>query len=397
LQIRRNSERFCFFSHLVHTYFFSFFQHRDSALQVNSKPPNKLAEFNIIFDMNKTLHWQQHIALVRHNLHAAHRSGDFTFFKTLQAQALFDNTDHVATLSATLGDDADSVLSGLDDLNASIAHVHEDAFRNVYNSLKTYLHESHAANGGCDDKSMVFVDVQMQKQMADHAIDKATSSAISLIQQQPSSVQDTAAAVWITGTTIIADSIEIVLKHLSGLEDNMYDFIRLEESWDEVKSSVGYSISALKGVFSLMSGDAEPDSPTVGASSRSSSMTGNMFRRLSSAFVSGPVSGGRSSAGSLPGSRTGSVSGQGHRVRSSSFHLDDNARNSFRNSVSFSCPTSLPSGPGWRHTALDTIPPTPATGAIGDGEVNPFDTSMPPMPEIPNLIDIDIRPEQVVM
>ncbi|KAG2168387.1 hypothetical protein JADG_008126 [Aureobasidium aubasidani] len=63
-----------------------------------------MAEFNIVFDMITTLHWQQRIALVRHNLHAAHRSGDFTFFKTLQAQALFDNTNHVATLSAT--DDA---------------------------------------------------------------------------------------------------------------------------------------------------------------------------------------------------------------------------------------------------------------------------------------------------
>jgi hypothetical protein len=349
--------------------------------------------------MNKTLHWQQRIALVRHNLHAAHRSGDFTFFKTLQAQALFDNTNHVATLSATLGDDADSVLSGLDDLNASIAHVHEDAFRNVYNSLKTYLHESHAANGECDEKSKVFVDVQMQKQMADHAIDRATSSAISLIQQQPSSVQDTAAAVWITGTTIIADSIEIVLKHLSALESNMHDFIRLEESWNEVKTSVGHSVSALKGVFSLMSGETEPESPTVGASSRSSSFSGTMFRRFSNAFSVAPASGARSSShGSLPGSRSGSLSTQGHHVRSSSFQaFDDNARHNFRNSVSFACPTSLPSGQGWRHTALDTIPPTPATGDIGDEEVNPFDTSVPPMPEIPSLIDIDIRAEQAVM
>jgi hypothetical protein len=317
--------------------------------------------------MNKTLHWQQRIALVRHNLHAAHRSGDFTFFKTLQAQALFDNTNHVATLSATLGDDADSVLSGLDDLNASIAHVHEDAFKNVYNSLKTYLHESHVASGECDEKSKVFVDVQMQKQMADHAIDKATSSAIALIQQQPSSVQDTAAAVWITGTTIIADSIEIVLKHLSGLEGNMHDFIRLEESWNEVKTSVGHSVSAL-----------------------------TTFRRFSNAFSSVPASGSRSSAGSLPGSRSGSISSQGHHVRSSSFQaFDDNGRNSFRNSVSFACPTSLPAGQGWRHTMLDTIPPTPATGEIGDEEINPFDTSVPPMPEIPCLIDI--RSEQAVM
>jgi hypothetical protein len=346
--------------------------------------------------MNKTLHWQQRIALVRHNLHAAHRSGDFTFFKTLQAQALFDNTNHVATLSATLGDDADSVLSGLDDLNASIAHVHEDAFKNVYNSLKTYLHESHVASGECYEKSKVFVDVQMQKQMADHAIDKATSSAIALIQQQPSSVQDTAAAVWITGTTIIADSIEIVLKQLSGHEGNMHDFIRLEESWNEVKTSVGHSVSALKGVFSLMNGEIEPESPTVGASSRSSSFSGSMFRRFSNAFSSVPSTGGRSSTGSLPGSRSGSISGQGHHVRSSSLQaFDENGRNSFRNSVSFACPTSLPAGQGWRHTMLDTIPPTPATGEIGDEEINPFDTSVPPMPEIPRLIDI--RSEQAVM
>ncbi|KAH0346140.1 hypothetical protein KCU83_g7467, partial [Aureobasidium melanogenum] len=342
--------------------------------------------------MNKTLHWQQRIALVRHNLHAAHRSGDFTFFKTLQAQALFDNTNHVATLSATLGDEADSVLSGLDDLNASIAHVHEDAFKNVYNSLKTYLFESGVANGGRDEKSKVFVDVQMQKQMADHAIDKATSSATALIQQQPVSVQDTAAAVWITGTTVIADSVEIVLKHLTALDQNMHDFIRLEESWNEVKTSVGHSVSALKGVFNLMSGEPEPD--TVGASSRSSSFSGTMFRRFSSAFSSGPAS--RSSTVSLPGSRSGSFSNQNHHVRSSSFHSPDyQGRNSFRNSISSACPMSLPASQGWKHTNLYTIPPTPAAGDIGDEEVNPFDTSVPPMPEIPSLMDL--RSEQARM
>ncbi|THW22710.1 hypothetical protein D6D23_05939 [Aureobasidium pullulans] len=348
--------------------------------------------------MITTLHWQQRIALVRHNLHAAHRSGDFTFFKTLQAQALFDNTNHVATLSATLGDEADSVLSGLDDLNASIAHVHEDAFRNVYNSLKTYLHESGAADNSCDEKSKVFVDVQMQKQMADHAIDKATSSAIALIQQQPVCVQDTAAAVWITGTTIIADSVEVVLQQLAALESNMHDFIRLEESWNGVKASVGYSVSALKGVFNLMSG--EPDSPTVGASSRSSSFSGTMFRRLSSAFVSAPApaSQSRSSSASVPTSRSSSFSQPSHHSnRSSSFHAPEyKTPNYFRNSASSACPTSLPSGSGWRHTELDTIPPTPAaTGDVGDQEVNPFDTSVPPMPEIPSLMDI--RSEQAVM
>ncbi|KAI5242487.1 hypothetical protein E4T43_04698 [Aureobasidium subglaciale] len=345
--------------------------------------------------MNKTLHWQQRIALVRHNLHAAHRSGDFTFFKTLQAQALFDNTNHVATLSATLGDEADSVLSGLDDLNASIAHVHEDAFRNVYNSLKTYLHESGAANGGFDEKSKVFVDVQMQKQMADHAIDKATSSAIALIQQQPACVQDTAAAVWITGSTIIADSVEVVLQQLAALESNMHDFIRLEESWNSVKASVGYSISALKGVFNLMSDEA--DSPTFGAASQSSSFSGTMFRRLSSAFGSGPSPHSRSnSSASVPTSQSSSFSGSTNHVRASSFHAPDyKMPSSFRNSASSACPTSLPAGSGWKHTHLDTIPPTPGAGDIGDEEINPFDTSVPPMPEMPSLVDI--RSEQAVM
>lgn len=387
---------------LVHTYLF-LLQHPFHPCSFDLPTANlltstKLAEFNIVFDMITTLHWQQRIALVRHNLHAAHRSGDFTFFKTLQAQALFDNTNHVATLSATLGDEADSVLSGLDDLNASIAHVHEDAFRNVYNSLKTYLHESGAADNSCDGKSKVFVDVQMQKQMADHAIDKATSSAIALIQQQPVCVQDTAAAVWITGTTIIADSVEVVLQQLAALESNMHDFIRLEESWNGVKASVGYSVSALKGVFNLMSG--EPDSPTVGASSRSSSFSGTMFRRLSNAFVSAPApaSHSRSSSASVPTSRSSSFSQPSHHSnRSSSFHAPEyKTPNYFRNSASSACPTSLPSGSGWRHTELDTIPPTPAaTGDVGDQEVNPFDTSVPPMPEIPSLMDI--RSEQAVM
>jgi hypothetical protein len=334
--------------------------------------------------MNKTLHWQQRIALVRHNLHAAHRGGDFAFFKTLQAQALFENTNHVATLSATLGDDADSVLAGLDDLNASIAHVHEDAFRNVYNSLKTYLHESHVVQGDCDEKSKIFVDVQMQKQMADHAIDKATSSAVALIQQQPTAVQDTAAAVWITGTTIIADSVEVVLQQLSALDSNMHDFIRLEESWNNVKTSVGHSVSALKGVFSLMSG--EPDSPCVGASVRSSSFSDTMFRRLSSAFVSN----------SVPASRSSSLSSApGSNGRSSSLQSPEYRIPNFRNGANSACPTSLPGGQGWRHTRLDAIPPTPAAGDIGDEEINPFDTSVPLLPDLPSLLDI--RTEQAVM
>lgn len=72
----------------------------------------------------RKLHWTQRIALARHNLHAARRTSDFTFFKTLQAHALIEGTDYVATLNDVLGDDADTVLSTLDNLNAGIAYVH---------------------------------------------------------------------------------------------------------------------------------------------------------------------------------------------------------------------------------------------------------------------------------
>lgn len=79
----------------------------------------------------RKLHWTQRIALVRHNLHAARRTSDFTFFKTLQAHALIESADYVATLNDVLGDNADIVLSTLDNLNAGIAYVHQDAFKSI--------------------------------------------------------------------------------------------------------------------------------------------------------------------------------------------------------------------------------------------------------------------------
>ena len=144
--------------------------------------------------MNKTLPWEQRVALVRHNLHTASRSGDFTFFKTLQAQEFIEGTNHAATLSATLGDGADAILSGLDDLNSSIAYMHQDAFKNVYNSLKTYLSDDLTAEH-IVGKSKIYVDATMQKHIAKHAVDKMTSPAITLIKQQPEAAQDTAASV----------------------------------------------------------------------------------------------------------------------------------------------------------------------------------------------------------
>lgn len=93
------------------------------------------------------LHWTQRIALVRHNLHSARRTNDFTFFKSLQAHALLGGTDHVALLQSSLGDQADTVLSTLDNLNAGIAYVHQGTclvlhlVYNIWHHLYTALRE----------------------------------------------------------------------------------------------------------------------------------------------------------------------------------------------------------------------------------------------------------------
>lgn len=321
-------------------------------------------------------HWTQRIALVRHNLHSAGRSGDFTFFKTLQAQGLTSGTNHVATLSATLGDDADVVLSGLDDLNSGIAHMHQEAFKNVYDSLKIYLSDNESLDT-LAGRSKVYVDSTMQKQMADHAIDKMTSSAIALIYQQPETAQDIAANVFITGTTIIADCIEVCHKQMDVLESNMDDFIQLEDSWTTVKTAVDCAIAALKGVFSLM--DVEDNR---GRSSRPASFsfgTGTVFRRLSNAFV-----GGNQAPSISPGvsSRSSSIANTNVGSRSSSVVPEYRTPNYLRNTVSDSCPTTLPNHSF--HTHLSTIPPTPA--AYDDESINPFDTSVPPVPSLPEVL-----------
>lgn len=336
--------------------------------------------------MHKSLHWEQRIALVRHNLHAASRSGDFTFFKTLQAQGFIEGINHVASLSATLGEEADAVMSGLDDLNGSIAYSHQDAFKSVYTSLKSYFADDQDIEG-IAGRSKVYVDATMQKQMADHAIDKVTGSAIALIKQQPEAVQDTAASIWITGNTIISDCMEICIKQIDMLEDNMNDFIRLEDSWDTVKNSVGGSVSALKGVFNLMAVESNDDSPTSHQSSGSFNFGGgNMFRRLSSAFV----------GGSAPSSRQSSFSVASTASKRDSLMPEYRTPNYLRNSVSSAVPTSLPptaSSPfhQFQHSMLSTIPPTPA--AVDD-DINPFDTSVP-LPDVPVLPEL--RLTQAVM
>ncbi|KAL1306034.1 hypothetical protein AAFC00_004162 [Neodothiora populina] len=337
--------------------------------------------------MNKILHWEQRIALVRHNLHAASRSGDFTFFKSLQAHGFMAGINYVSALSATLGDEADAVLAGLDDLNASIAYMHQDAFKNVYNSVKSnYVENDNSSADHFADKSSIYVDATMQKQMADHSIYKMTSSAIALIQQQAEPAQDAAAHVWITGNTIVADAMEICLKHIDLLENNRTDFIRLEDSWETVKASVCLSTTSLKAVFSLMAvensaSDCQQPSTSVGSFNLGGS---SMFRRLSSAFSGGSNPSSRRSSMSIAPSPTGRRDSSTSEYKSPTY---------LRNSVSSSVPTCLPrSSNPFSPTRLDTIPPTP----MFDEEVNPFDNSVP-LPPVPALHVPENRVSQAVM
>lgn len=199
---------------------------------------------------NPRLHWTQRVALVRHNLHSARRTHDFSFFKSLQAHALIEGTDHVAILYSALGDNVDAVLPTLDNLNAGIAYVHQDAFKAVYNSTKSSMHTIDQSVAG--RRSLVRVDVYQQGDMADHAIDKTANSAINFIQSQHVHCQDAVANAWVTGMTIIADAVSVCLNELALLEDNLDDFIHLEYSWNCIQSSVDAAISVLRGIFTLM-------------------------------------------------------------------------------------------------------------------------------------------------
>lgn len=340
---------------------------------------------------NKQLHWTQRVALVRHNLHVASRSGDFSFFKTLQAAGLMEGTNHVATLSASLGDEADTVLAAMDNLNAGLAYVHQDAFKNVYDNLKDSMREDNKEA----DKSKLYVDIAMQRNMADMSIDKMSGSAIVLTNSQPAHVQDQVANVWISGATLVADCIDISLREIDELEYKLDDFIRLEESWNTVKASVVGAVTGLRGIFSLMDPSPPQSDKASVRSSSIASMGGAVLRRMSNALQSG----------SPPQSRTASVASSAGNltsyVRNSSVSSLTNFRsaNFVRNSVSTGCPTSMPAA-GHK---LSTIPPTPAAQ---EELIDPFDTSfdfsVPPVPEIPTLpapvaIEQQRRLSQIVM
>ncbi|KAK3060189.1 hypothetical protein LTS18_009122, partial [Coniosporium uncinatum] len=196
------------------------------------------------------LHWTQRLALIRHNLHAARRTGDYSFFKTLQAHAFLEGTDYVAALTNALWDESDNVLSTLDNLNAGIAYIHQDAFKNVYDALKSIVANANtdAADGTgttseLDAYAQLRVDVLQQKQAADFAIDRIADSAVALVQLQQPQHQDSVANAWIMGTTIIVDAVKVCLDELDAIERCTHDFIRLEYSWQTVQTSVEAAIS----------------------------------------------------------------------------------------------------------------------------------------------------------
>ncbi|GME46626.1 hypothetical protein GTA08_BOTSDO09088 [Neofusicoccum parvum] len=308
----------------------------------------------------KKLHWTQRVALIRHNLHAASRTGDFTFFKTLQAHRLLEGTDHLAALSAVIGDASDQVLASLDNYNSVMAYVHEDAFKNVYESVKTGVREQ---SGTYDDRRAIYyVDAAQQKEKAEKAIDKMINSAITMINAQPVNCQEEAANVWIWGTTFVADAMEVCLAQIDAIEVCLDDFIRLENSWSVVQSAVGASIGAIKGIFNLMAPCEAPEAQQHRSEATEGTVR-SMLRRMSTAMTSG--------MNSAAPSRRQSVL-----------------------SVTAMPPPSLPSlqhgtiqtGPqmrgGWRPSALKhskgpvelmpTIPPTPAAAMLN---TNPFENS----------------------
>ncbi|OJD37505.1 uncharacterized protein BKCO1_7000185 [Diplodia corticola] len=345
--------------------------------------PDPFAIFQDLPNMlpEKKLHWTQRVALIRHNLHAASRTGDFTFFKTLQAHRLLEGTDHLAALNAVIGDAADQVLASLDNYNSVMAYVHEDAFKNVYESVKTGVREQ--AGSYDDRRAIYYVDAAQQKEKAEKAIDKMINSAITMINAQPVNCQEEAANVWIWGTTFVADAMEVCLAQVDAIEACLDDFIRLENAWSVVQSAVGASIGAIKGIFNLMAPCEAPEAQQHRSDATEGTVR-SMLRRMSTAMTSG--------MNSAAPSRRQSVM-----------------------SVSNTMPPVVPlqhgsvqTGPplrgvGWRSSALKhsrgpmelmpTIPPTPAAAMLN---TNPFDTSfngnnsnfsvgedMPPPPTAP--------------
>jgi len=308
----------------------------------------------------KRLCWMQRVALVRHSLHAALRTSDFTFFKTLQAQAFLDGTDHIAILNALLGgNDIDTVLHTLDDLNAGLAYVHQDAFKAVYDGIRSSVADESASR-----RAKIRVDIAQQKGIADFGIDKMANAAVALIQDQEPAAQEAVANVWLFGATIITDAMQTVFLQMDKLEDMMDDFILLEYSWQTVQTAVEAAVAALRGIFNLMASTTESGSSlipmrserhpsSISGQSRTtsvSSATGSLFKRLSTVLQSAPII-------APPSSARNSLSAEA-------------SPQYIRQSIGHSFPTNVPMSKVEYQRKLSTIPPTPF-----EVNVNPFDTN----------------------
>jgi hypothetical protein len=305
----------------------------------------------IPIEASQKLHWTQRVALVRHNLHSARRTGDFTFFKTLQAHTVIEGTDHVAVLHAVLGNDADSVVSTLDNLNAGIAYVHQDAFKAVYDSAKATMYK--VGSTPSSRKSLLRVDISQQRDMADHAIDKTSNSALNLIEQQPAHSQDAVANAWISGMTIISDAVCVCLQEMESIEAIMDDYIRLEYSWSSIQNAVDAAVSALRGIFNLMA------TPSAAPNTHSMSISSDMPPHI-------PIPRSRTSSTSSALGMIKRAFSQAHLMnpglpkRSELNVPPDSTPRSLRLSMSAACPTRIPNFADFQHTHLSTIPPTPA-------------------------------------
>ena len=320
---------------------------------------------------------------------------------------MLEGTNHVAVLSAEMGDDVDLLLAAMDNLNAGLAYVHQDVFQKVYEGLKHSMKEEGDGDGTIESKrARLYVDITMQRNIADLAIDKMTNSAVALINNQSETFQESAANVWITGATIIADCIEIALKEMLALDTKMNDFIRVEESFNTVKASVVSAVTGLKGVFWLMD-TSYPSSPTEtksSASTRSASFASagaGMFRRLSTAFAPASGASAASFRRSSISSQAANLNLQAHRANSISSTASAptstpvyRTPNYVRNSVSLGCLTSMPANFEAFRRNLATIPPTPAAD---DDNKDPFDMDeVPPVPDMSTLPELITAPNEPI-
>jgi len=261
----------------------------------------------------------------------------------------------MANLRDALGDDADSVLSNLDNLNAVIAYVHEDAFRNVYDSIKASVTDRRGSND--DRRSTVHADAIRERLTADSSIDKMLNSAAELLETLPSHCQEEAAMVLILGTTFIADAMQVCLCQIEHLESSVGDFIRHEDSWSMVQCAVGSAVTAIKGVFSLMSagsGSVEvQEIPQRGSRSQSiDSFARGFLRKMSTSL------GSTGSAPSSPSSRRTSITP---------------ATLPHRSSISAAFPSTIQSKRPLSSGTLCLMTPIPATPGTPDNLINPFD------------------------